>query len=792
MKNLSIALGLILILAVAAQAQTIVEWQGNTSSSWTAPNNWGVGGPPANDTTTNIADFNLSSYSNPAFMPNAGTASVAGITIGSSNAAMTLSGTQLTLGGSGITIAGGAGALTIASNMVAALTQQWANNSSNLFSISGNVDISGVTLTLGGSGNTTFTGSIGNVGSAGNLIKSGAGTVTLAVANSYTGTTTVSAGILNVYASGTLGSGTAAVSVAGGAELLLTGVTITNPLIIGGEGISSGGNIVSSSTNILNGNIILDPSTSTAIHRIALNSTTLTINGNIAVYSAASSLTLQGNGIGVITGVISDVPGNHGNVTKSAIGGVSSWTFSGNNSYTGTTTISSGDIIADNTNALGIGGAITFAGGILAYTANSIGTDWSARIQNSGGAISINTNGQNITYASALASSNTGGLTKYGTGTLTLTGNNAFTGNVDFELGTLNVQTSTALGTSTTGPSANVTIGTSDGAALLQLQSTSGITITKNSFTLYGPGSGTSIGLENVSGANTLNSNITIIGSFERFAADSGSLTITGNIALDNGANDLILQGTVGTGTMSGIISGTGGSVTKSATTGNTGTWILSGNNTYTGETAIGLGTLLINGDQTLATGAVVFNAAGTLGGTGIIGGTVTLASGTVLRPGNVSSNGTLTLHGGLTTVSGSILGFHVSDGTTPATYTVTPGGSTIGTPPATSSNSFLHFTGGTISIVSGTKVQIDGTGATFQLNQPYSYQVADGYTGTAFDFTTQSNFSTIGFTANSFELVSSGSAIYLNFTSVPEPMLLVFAALLGFAFLPSALNVCG
>ena len=59
---------------------------------------------------------------------------------------------------------------------------------------------------------------------------------------------------------------------------------------------------------------------------------------------------------------------------------------------------------------------------------------------NSSGAISIDTNGQAMSPTSpgsALAASNSGGLTKLGAGRLTLTGSNLYTGVTNVTAGTL-------------------------------------------------------------------------------------------------------------------------------------------------------------------------------------------------------------------------------------------------------------------------------------------------------------------------------------------------------------------
>ncbi len=70
--------------------------------------------------------------------------------------------------------------------------------------------------------------------------------------------------------------------------------------------------------------------------------------------------------------------------------------------------------------AIPSGSTITFAGGTLQYS-NTV--DYSSApygILNSSGPIAIDTNGNNMTYAGVLNSSNSGGLAKIGLGTLIL------------------------------------------------------------------------------------------------------------------------------------------------------------------------------------------------------------------------------------------------------------------------------------------------------------------------------------------------------------------------------------
>lgn len=142
-------------------------------------------------------------------------------------------------------------AVTIANDATAtlALTNGIADFSQTIRSLSGGGTVNlgtiaaadtvatpGTRLTTGSTADTTYSGTI--VG-AGGLVKQGAGTFTLTGANTYVGTTQVTAGNLQVGQAGTGQSGTGAVVVSSGATLsgsgTVQGATVVNGLLSAGD-----------------------------------------------------------------------------------------------------------------------------------------------------------------------------------------------------------------------------------------------------------------------------------------------------------------------------------------------------------------------------------------------------------------------------------------------------------------------------------------------------------------------------------------------------------------------------
>src|SRR5204863_65092 len=119
------------------------------------------------------------------------------------------------------------------------------------------------------------------IGGSGGLTKQGAGTFTASQANSYTGTTTVTAGIISVQNNTGLGTSAGATTVASGAVIQVdgSGLSIAEPInTLIGTGISAGGALRNlANNNTWSGAITLGVGGA----RINSDAGTLTLTGGI-------------------------------------------------------------------------------------------------------------------------------------------------------------------------------------------------------------------------------------------------------------------------------------------------------------------------------------------------------------------------------------------------------------------------------------------------------------------------------------------------------------------------------
>ena len=544
-------------------------------------------------------------------------ASLAGLTLGGGK--LDLGGTSQTVGAVSITTALGGGNNTIQNGSLTGTSYAASNTSGNAI----------VTANL-----------LGNAsGSAGLTVSGNGGTLTLTGANTYIGTTNVS----NANATLQIGNNTTTGSLSLSSAITLSNATATLAFnrsnavvqgtdfatVISGTGIVSqigSSSLTLNGANTYSGGTRVSSGTLTAGSATAFGTGTLTVNGG-ALDSSVASLAMTANNVQVWntnfaftgtnslnlgTGTVSlgSTAGNRmvtANASTLTIGGIISngtatgltkagggtMILSGNNAYTGTTGINAGTLQANHASALGNGGNITFGGGTLQFSSvfHNATAAWGARIVSSGSAVTLDTNGQNVTVSGNIDSTNTGGLTKSGTGVLTLTGSNTYSGGTIVNAGEVTATGSSALG-ATTGTLAVNNQNTGAGTAVvLNLSTTAATTTGSLSGTLANP----------VSGINTATIN-------------NGGQLFTVNQIVD--------------ATFAGEISGTGGFTLGSLSTSKL---TLTGTNTYSGNTTVNAGTLLVNGAIT-GGGSVSVGASGKIGGTGSISGNLSVSG--ILSPG--------------------------------------------------------------------------------------------------------------------------------------------------------------
>ena len=166
-------------------------------------------------------------------------------------------------------------------------------------------------------------------------------------------------------------------------------------------------------------------------------------SSNITSFSGLASATFGGlAGSGPLTltndsftGVALTVGNNNSNTTFSGqLSGSGSLTkigngtltLTGNCSYTGATNLNGGTVVISALNNLGNGTAINFGGGALCF--NGIADISSRTVTINAGGATIDTNGLDVSFANSIGNNGAGGLTKAGSGTLTLTGINTYNG----------------------------------------------------------------------------------------------------------------------------------------------------------------------------------------------------------------------------------------------------------------------------------------------------------------------------------------------------------------------------
>ena len=213
---------------------------------------------------------------------------------------------------------------------------------------------------IGTTGSTIFSGVIADGPGTGALgvTKSAGSTQILSGNNSYSGNTTVSAGVLNIQNATALGNTTGSTSVSSGAALQIQGnITVgAEALSLNGTGISTDGALRNiSGTNVWQGTVTLG-----AASRINSDAGSLTFNTAAnSITGTDTAVTFGGAGNTTVGGTITT---GTGTLTKDGAGTLN---LSGTNTYSGLTTLGAGTLVANNAQALGTG-ALSITSGVTA------------------------------------------------------------------------------------------------------------------------------------------------------------------------------------------------------------------------------------------------------------------------------------------------------------------------------------------------------------------------------------------------------------------------------------------
>ena len=266
--------------------------------------------------------------------------------------------------------------------------------------------------------------------------KSGAGTLVLATNNSLSGTlnvdtgnTTTSDGVVRVAHPSAIANVSSPINISdnnsGSSTLQLDGtagnITVAQDIALNGRSAS----VVSienlAGTNTLAGALTIN--VGGANYWIQSDAGLLTLSGLISSAATGTrTFTFQGAGSTAVSGAVTNGSATIVNLTKSGTGTL---TLLGNNSYSGTTTISGGTLQVGNGGANG-----------------TLGTN---NVANSG-ALVLNSS---AAVVAPITISGSGNVAKLGSGTLTFSNANSYTGGTLLAQGIIQVNSNVAFGTGT-------------------------------------------------------------------------------------------------------------------------------------------------------------------------------------------------------------------------------------------------------------------------------------------------------------------------------------------------------
>ncbi|HZJ17008.1 MAG TPA: autotransporter-associated beta strand repeat-containing protein, partial [Chthoniobacteraceae bacterium] len=416
---------------------------------------------------------------------------------------------------------------------------------SGVLVLGGAIDL-GSALTFTGGGTEQIDGVLSG---SGDLLKNGAGTLYLTAANTFSGTTTINGGTLipqSTAAFGATGAASGTVVTAGGAILLndATGLNIgAETLALNGSGVAGAGALESiAGDNSWSGDIVLATNST-----VSVDANTLTLSGAISESGGARSLTKSGAGTLILDG---------------------------NNAYTGATQITAGVVQLADADRIGDNSAVVVSAGAtldandFSDTIGSLAGAGTVNLGATGGNVLwIGNDGSSTTFSGTITGA--GDLAKTGTGILTLTGTNDYTGNTMINAGVLAIDSDTRLGNggglSFGGGTLQTTAGLTTGRAVTINSGGGTIDTNGNDVVLSGSISGSVDGITKAGAGRLIISGLANIDYTALTTVRAGSLVISGSIS---GSDVDVQDGATlgGTGTTDDVTAESGGTVAPGIT----------------------------------------------------------------------------------------------------------------------------------------------------------------------------------------------------------------------------------
>lgn len=541
----------------------------------------------------------------------------------------------------------------------------------------GVIDLGTGRLTMNTGSGSALSSKISGTGTTGGITKAFGGTLILAGANDFTGSTIINndGGLLQISADNNLGTPPSPAAIA-------NHINITNN---GGASVPT---LEANGTFTLDANrgitINSSPTATNDVRISVTNGNTLTYNGIItgtANFSKSSSGTLILGGANTFQGTTKIEAGILNIRNGSAFGTADGSATTGTSVTSGAALELQGGITVSN-ELLTLNGTGFSSGGVLRNISgnntwgHNINLGAASRISSDAGTLTLNgsaidgsTSGLPLTIwgggdvavnssigsnIAALARGGVGG----GTGTLFLNQANTHTGSTAINSGAISLGHDNAFSTG------NLIFGNVAGVNLSpSLIIPGGSTrILSNNISLSNNGlSNTYPAIISGAGTLTVNGNVTNSGNSKALSiTNTGSTTFAGNFYLSGGNNTSYTLTLSGSGNIliSGVISNNSGdnSGTNGITYSGTGTLTLSNANTYTGTTTLTAGTVAIGNNSAFGTGGLTLNG-GTIiasGGARTVGNNVTLQTngGIISGANDFSINGTFTNSNGNRTIT--------------------------------------------------------------------------------------------------------------------------------------------